>query len=475
VPSRKNKKMRRNVSLSIDIKYQIITAIDAGKKRDTAGEFGVLPNTLSTILKNRDKIVNAYHSSDFTQDHKKIRASEHKEVEDALHTWFKSARNDNIPLSGPILAAKAEKLCAKLGNENFTVSHLWVERFKICWNIVSKSICGESGSLDSAVVDDYIASKFPALLKDYEQMLAVKGENYHGGKHSKECITQVTKPRHFKNVKSLPVDYKANTRKWMTSDIFIEWVKNFDRKMEYQKHKVLLFIDNCPVHPTIATLKATTVIFLPPNSTSKLQPIDQGIIKSYKQNFRCLLLQHIIACFELWENSEVNLLQDIQFAHRPWSKVTMRYISSCFAKAGFHTNETNDETENPSSDEEDNILLSELVESWKTVQVHMELSSDLTVEDYVDMAKNIIDGAQLTEADIVAAIKTKESESDEEYEPEEPKLPPVAEVTHSLEILNRFINALSEVSYMTYNNIAKLFDYILSHKADNIKQTKITD
>uniref|UniRef100_H3A7X5 HTH CENPB-type domain-containing protein n=1 Tax=Latimeria chalumnae TaxID=7897 RepID=H3A7X5_LATCH len=141
-----------------DTKYQIITAVDAGNKKAIANESGILPNTLSTILKNRDKIVNAYNSSDFTK----------KEVEDALHMWFKSARNDNIPLSGPILAAKAEKLVANLGNENFIVSHSRIERFKKRQNSMSKSICGESRSVDSAVVGDYITSKLPALLKDYE-------------------------------------------------------------------------------------------------------------------------------------------------------------------------------------------------------------------------------------------------------------------------------------------------------------------
>uniref|UniRef100_H3AJP3 HTH CENPB-type domain-containing protein n=1 Tax=Latimeria chalumnae TaxID=7897 RepID=H3AJP3_LATCH len=430
----KNKKIseKKHKSLSVNTKYQIITAVDAGNKKATADEFGVLPNTLSTVT--------------LLKPVKKLHVSEHKEVEDALYTRFKSAGNDNIRLSGPILAAKAEKLAADLGNENFTVSHSWIERFKKKKkkhrNIVSKSICGVSGS-DSTVVDEYITSKLPALLKDCKKMLAIKGENCHGGKHSKERIIVMVsanmdgseklkplvigksqKPRCFKNMKSLPVDYKANTQAWMTSDIFSEWVKKFDRKMECQKHKMVVFIDNCPVHLTVATLKATTVIFLPPNFTSKLQPMDQGIIKSFKQNYRCLLLQHVIACFESWENTEINLLQAIQFAHHAWCKVTMRCISSCFAKAGFCINERNEETENL-SDEEDNIPLSGLVESWKTIRVHMEIASDLTVEDYIDVDKNVINIMQLTEAEIVAARKfqdgasgDKESESDEEYEPE---------------------------------------------------------
>uniref|UniRef100_H3AP49 DDE-1 domain-containing protein n=1 Tax=Latimeria chalumnae TaxID=7897 RepID=H3AP49_LATCH len=419
----------------------------------------------------------------------------HKEVEDTLHMWFKSARN-NIRLSGPIFAAKAEKLAADLGNENFTI-----ERFKKRWNVVSKSVCGGSGTVDSTVADDSITSKLPALLKDYEpkniyntdgtglfykllpnKTVAIKGENCHGRKHSKERITIMVaanldssdklkllvigksqKSRCFKNVKSLPVDYKANTQAWVTSDIFSEWVKKFDRKMECQKRKVLLFIDNCPAHPTIATLMATTVIVLPPNSTSKLQPVDQGVIKSFKQNYRCLLLKHIIACFELREDAEINLLQGIGFAHHSWRKVTMRCISSCFASAGFCIRETNEETEN--------FLY--LVESWKIIQVNMALSSDLTAEDYIDMDKNVVNSAQLMEAEIIAAIKAQdsisgdmESESDEDYEPEEPKLSSVAEATHFLEVLNQFINAESEVSDTIYNNIAELSDYILLCKAD---------
>uniref|UniRef100_H3AM58 HTH CENPB-type domain-containing protein n=1 Tax=Latimeria chalumnae TaxID=7897 RepID=H3AM58_LATCH len=430
----KNKKMneKKCKSLSIDTKYQIITAVDAGnkKKEDIASEFGVLPNTLE-------------HK--FKKQRKKLRGSEHKEVEDALHMWLKSARNDNIPLSGPILAAKAEKLAVDLGNEKFTI-----ERFK-----KTPEYCEVNQSV----------------------VLAIKGKNCHGGKHCKKRITVMVAADMDsseklklliigKNVKSLPVDHKANTRAWMTSNIFSEWVKKFDRKMECQKRKVLVFIDNCPVHPTVATLKVTTVIFLPTNSTSKLQPMDQGIIKLFKQNYRCLLLQHSIACFESWENAEINLLEAIQFAHRAWRKVTIRCISSCFAKAGFHISETNEETENPSSDKEGNIPLSELV-------VHMELSSDLTVEDYIDVDKNVIDSTQLTEADIIASIKTqdsasgdKEFESDEEYEPEELKLPSVAEVTHCIEVLNRFINAQSEVSDTIYNNIAELSDYILLRKAE---------
>ncbi|XP_043470219.1 tigger transposable element-derived protein 7-like [Leptopilina heterotoma] len=54
----------------------------------------------------------------------------------------------------------------------------------------------------------------------------------------------------------------------------------------------LLVIDNCPAHPKVllTELKAIKTVHLPANTTSKLQPMDQGIIKNLKctstlQNF----------------------------------------------------------------------------------------------------------------------------------------------------------------------------------------------
>lgn len=58
-PSRKRK------AISLKTKYQIILAVDEGKKakKDIGSEFGILPNSLSTILKNRDAILKHFDSS----------------------------------------------------------------------------------------------------------------------------------------------------------------------------------------------------------------------------------------------------------------------------------------------------------------------------------------------------------------------------------------------------------------------------
>ena len=85
-------------------------------------------------------------------------------------------------------------------------------------------------------------------------------------------------PRCFNGIKQLPVNYDANSKAWMTSEIFTAWIKKFDCSMHQQDRRVLLFVDNCRAHPHVTQLKATKLVFLPPNTTAKLQPCDQGII-----------------------------------------------------------------------------------------------------------------------------------------------------------------------------------------------------
>ena len=88
----------------------------------------------------------AYNSSDFGSSRKKMRTAQHTDVEEALFQWFKNVRDQNIPISGPTLAAKADDLVIRLGHTYFTANHNWVERFKQRRGIVSRSINGESAA-----------------------------------------------------------------------------------------------------------------------------------------------------------------------------------------------------------------------------------------------------------------------------------------------------------------------------------------
>ena len=70
----------------------------------------------------------------------------------------------------------------------------------------------------------------------------------------------------------------------MQKSIFQRWIKQFDQELRLQKRKILLLIDNASSHKLEENeiLSNITLHFLPPNTTSHIQPIDQGIIHSFK-------------------------------------------------------------------------------------------------------------------------------------------------------------------------------------------------
>ena len=102
-------------------------------------------------------------------------------------------------------------------------------------------------------------------------------ESATGDKIPMFVISKSKSPRFFKGVKHLPCRYRNQNKSWMDSVLFEEWIREMDTKFTKEKKKVALIIDNCPAHPTIDNLKSIEVIFLPPNTTSKLQPMDQEL------------------------------------------------------------------------------------------------------------------------------------------------------------------------------------------------------
>ena len=63
----------------------------------------------------------------------------------------------------------------------------------------------------------------------------------------------------------------------MTGVLFEERVKKLDSSFRAESRKVALLIDNFPTHTEIKNLTNINLIFLPPNTTSVLQPMDQGL------------------------------------------------------------------------------------------------------------------------------------------------------------------------------------------------------
>jgi hypothetical protein len=107
--------------------------------------------------------------------------------------------------------------------------------------------------------------------------------NLDGSEKRKLLVMGKSKhPRCFKNIKHLPVKYTHNRKAWMTSDIFISEIRQWDNEL---KIRTIVLMDNSTAHPKMNNVKNIKLVFLPPNTTSMLQPLDQGIINNLKVNF----------------------------------------------------------------------------------------------------------------------------------------------------------------------------------------------
>ena len=108
--------------------------------------------------------------------------------------------------------------------------------------------------------------------------------NADGEKETPIVIWKPEKPRCFKgiNVSSLPVHYYNQSKAWMTGEILDKVLTKLNRKFSSQHRNVALLLDNAGCHPDDLKGKYSNIKLLPPNTTSKLQPLDVGIIQTLR-------------------------------------------------------------------------------------------------------------------------------------------------------------------------------------------------
>ncbi|XP_054737831.1 tigger transposable element-derived protein 6-like [Anastrepha obliqua] len=302
--------------------------------------------------------------------------------------WFAKARSQNIPISGPILKAKAMEIAGKLGVPNFNASDGWLNKRRIRNNVAFKCVSGEAADVNQDGVEQF-RTKLPSLLTGYkpqdiynadesglffralpDKILALKSEKCVGGTLSKERLTilfcanmagdkelllvigKAARSRSFKHVPiaKLPVDWKSNKKAWMTREVMSEWLQQFNRRMKAPNRKIILFLDNAALN--------IKIIFLPPNTTAVSQPLDQGIIQNFKTLYRSLVLKDLLSKIDNTSSASelsksINVLEAVYFIKASWDKVEATTVRNCFRKAGFL--ETYEDL--PDFDSEDDIPL----------------------------------------------------------------------------------------------------------------------
>ena len=122
----------------------------------------------------------------------------------------------------------------------------------------------------------------------------------------------------------------------MDSILFEEWVREVDRRFTKEGRKINLLVDNCPAHPSIDNLVSTELIFLPPSTTSKLQPMDQGVIRSLKAHYKTMSIKKLIEAIEKKKPlPEFSVLDAMQMLDLAWGKVKPKLLLTVLKKLEF--------------------------------------------------------------------------------------------------------------------------------------------
>lgn len=80
------------------------------------------------------------------------------------------------------------------------------------------------------------------------------------------------------------------------------------------------------------------VVFLPPNTTSHLQPLDAGIIASFKNYFKRKFCRHMLDLFEDGKDinkEKINIKEAIDYIAESWDCVTEETVQNCWKKTGI--------------------------------------------------------------------------------------------------------------------------------------------
>jgi hypothetical protein len=301
------------------------------------------------------------------------------------------------PISGDILKSKASEIFRSLEALQSEVepkwSEGWLSGFKKRYNIKEYVYHGEGATAD---IDDpdkvrqmeevrTICSQY--LPKDRfncdetglwwkltpDRTLATESSN--GGKKSKDRVTiaftcnadgsekitpwligKFENPRCFKNINKrlMGVKYRFNSTKWMTGDLFQEFLNWFNDEIKRRdpNRKVDLLLDNFSGHELaiqriggLNGLSNVRIVWLPSNTTSHWQPLDQGIIANFKLYYRKKWVRFMIHELDhnRIPNKTVTLFHAVKWTVEAWQEVKPRTIEKCWIKSTCSPKQENED------------------------------------------------------------------------------------------------------------------------------------
>uniref|UniRef100_H3AAR7 DDE-1 domain-containing protein n=1 Tax=Latimeria chalumnae TaxID=7897 RepID=H3AAR7_LATCH len=280
----------------------------------TTLEIEVGTTTMHNILKSSEKWLAVTADS---VDTIKSRHCKHPEMEDALFMWFTEVCTVKIYVKTKFIVS---------GVQDFAYSKGWLANFKSRRGISHHRLHGEAASADvtaivagRAELQQTLAYYSPHDIYNFDET----GLFYKLGPSGTLATAPVA--GHKKSKPTLYTEYFSNAKAWMTLVIFQEIIRTFDRDLCFQGRQCILLLDIASSY-TVTGMQLTNLKlhFLPPCTTSSIQPLDTGIIRAFKAHYRRQLVQLYT----------VDLCQALKMIRLAWRNVTASTVN-CWHHTGI--------------------------------------------------------------------------------------------------------------------------------------------
>lgn len=537
---------RRHKTLSIQQKIEVLKKLDAGSTAKQLSEvYDVGIQTIYDIRKNKQSLCKFFSEADSKDSmnvRKTMKTGKVSDLETVLMQWFRLRRSEGVSITGQMLIEQAKIFSAEFDTPtDCDFSQGWLQRFKHRHGISQFSVCGEKLSADQEAADKFVVD-FNKLIADTkltpEQVynadetalywrcmpkntLATAEDTCSGMKENKDRVTVLAcsnaagthklklfvvgksnKPRAFKGMKVFPVDYRASKKAWVTTTLTTEWFDSFVRQARQHCNsiglekncRILLLLDNCSAHSCAQTLEKdnVSVLYLPPNCTSLIQPQDQGILRSLKCKYRTEFLRNFLSNVNSGKSvvemmKSYNLKDVIWALARAWDTIPLSTLNNAWHKIWpsivFHENDCSEKPEfRGFKISQEKKMVNDLLEYAKNVvsPVVYELTAE-DIEEWIDVDNDAPVVNHLTDQEIFDMAMNKEVPGDSGEEDEEAVDDPAEEnlsIDDCIALTGRLISSLEKRSFITPQQIMNLYvlqSHLMQEKPKHMKQRRISE
>ncbi|XP_060819663.1 jerky protein homolog-like [Bombus pascuorum] len=333
---------------SIEKKYDIVSMRDKGATRRMIQEkyHNVTQSILDNIYVGQEVIRRLFHAKKLNTSHSGKRRWLHvTDIERVVYQLYLGCRLNRIQMTDEEIRKKALEINKKLnGSPDFHASYLWLDNFKFRYHLTENDVKKDLPIQNVATAETF-KIHFKKLLKDGEFAL----ENVYNVvytvilwkavpertlifSHAKKVGKQEMLEDHVTvllcanatgchklpaliigsvaetlrlynmNTDAFSVIYRGNAHGWMNRNIFNEWYRNYflqsviKRQLKNgRRQKTLLLLDNTKLIHDLNDLNGkdefVTVTSIPLNISPLRQPMNCGIIASFKRKYRKELMQ----------------------------------------------------------------------------------------------------------------------------------------------------------------------------------------